>query len=62
MNNKDFECNKYQSNKMKLLFINELKEKCGCTGVTLQNELNDADKITYMNKYEESIRRREGWK
>ena len=59
MNNKDFECNKYQSNKMKLLFINELKEKCGCIGVTLQNELNEEDKITYMNKYNKIFRNRD---
>ena len=59
MNNKDFECNKYQSNKMKLLFINELKEKCGCIGVTLQNELNEEDKITSMNKYNKIFRNRD---
>ena len=44
---------------MKLVFINELIEKCGCIGVTLQYELNDANKIIYMKKYNKIFRNRD---
>ena len=57
--NQDFDCNKISSNKRKLIFINELKEKCGCIGVTLQNELNDEDKLKYMNQYNTIFRNRD---
>ena len=59
MDNNDFECNKYKSTKMKLVFINELIEKCGCIGVTLHYELNDANKIIYMKKYNKIFRYRD---
>ena len=57
--NQDFDCNKINSNKRKLIFIYELKEKCGCIGVTLQNEINDEDKLKYMNQYNAIFRNRD---
>lgn len=60
IDNKDFSCNKFTSTKMKLLLINEIKDKCGCKdGVNLTKKLSKNDRIKYMNTYNSVFRNRD---
>lgn len=57
--NRDFNCNKYVSQKMKMIFINELKDKCKSTdGINLKSELSKEDAKIYMKQYNAIFRNR----
>jgi len=58
--NKDFNCNKFLSTKMKLIFINNIKKECKCIdGVNLPENITKKNQIKYMNEYNSIFRNRD---